>query len=484
MSTQSKVSLALAAEIDKLDADIGLSSDARASLATAKAENLRNLRKALQKKRFDHKRSGFKSLARLASLLPVATVARLAKDAFGPVLSGRIVGAMHPVTAAKIAKRLEPEFLAQIAAEAEPEHARKIIKLIDADVIRDAAMVLVERQDYMLMGRFADALSAPAIRLVVSAIKDDGVLLKIAYYMEERSQLSKIVMMIDNDRIASIMRTGTQQSLWPQALSVIDNVNPELRARLANIMAEQDEASLDNLVTVVHEQCLWAPVLRGVTSMNPKYHRKIVNLPKLKSAEVLGDLVRDAHEEGLLASALPLAKVMRPEFQEIIANAALDQGAEVAEAALWAAQNSGRWDVMLDLFQYLSEENRDLVASLPIAQNRQVLKSLLQSAAQSGKLGLVLDFAKRINADGLRTVVDIGLADSGGLLENILDVADKTQGGWKAVAIAVAAVEDDNMLKDVGEVYRRQAEPTRAAFRQAATTQGIWDRVGRILEAA
>ena len=484
MTNQHKLDLALAAEIDKLGADITLSDDAKAALAGVEARNINSLRQLTQKAIFDDRRANIRKLAGLASLLPSGYLAGLAKNALGPVFAGRVVGAMHAVTASKIAKRLDAAFLAETAAQAEPSKVREIIKLIPADLIKDVALLLVEKQDYILMGRFADALSAPAIRLVVKAVADDAVLLNIAYYMEDPSQLSKVVMMIDNDRVASIMRTGTERDLWPQALSIIDNVSPELQGRLANIMGEQDEATLDNLVAVADEKHLWGPVLRGMAAMNPKHYRKIVNLPSLKNKELLGRLVNDAHDDGLLATALPLAKVMQAEFQKVVANAALDQGDDVAEAALWAAHNSGRWDVILDLAQHLGDDQRDILARLPIAQNRQVLEALLRSAADSGHMPLLLDFAKRFNPAGLHMVVEIGLQDSGDLLEKILEAAHKTKNGWDAVVIALAAVEDEGLLQNVGLVYRRQEGVIKKAFQKAAENHGIWERVAPMLEAA
>lgn len=484
MAEQVQMDLETRAELNKLTALLDLKEPSQTALASVGGQKLRRLRKRLDAQLHDYKRQGFNDLAGWVRLLPKGYAAKLAQRALGPLVAGRTVSEMDPLSGSKIAKHLPPEFLADAAAAADPEKVRDIIKLLPADLIRDAALVLVRRRDYILMGRFADALSAPALRLVVQAVDDDAMLLHIAFYMEEKSQLTKVVQLIDNDRVASIMRTGTRQSLWPEALSVIDNVSDELKGRLANIMAEQDESTLNGLVTVAYEQRLWGPVLRGMAKMNPKYYRKIVNLPAVKDKALLGNLVHCAYEEGLLEAALPLALPMSAESQKTVAEAALQEGNEVTEAVLWAAQNSGRWDVILELAQHLDDADRNTLAKLPIAQNRQVLNDLLHTAAKTGKLDLVLDFAKRFNPEGLRTVVDIGLENSGDLLESILKAARKTPDGWDAVVTAVAAVEDDKVLKNVGEVYRRQTQEDQSAFRAAASNEGVWDRLSSALEAA
>lgn len=309
----------------------------------------------------------------LTRLLPGSTLARLAVTASGPRLSGRLVGEMDPIRAFKIAKRLPPEFLADTALHAEPARVREIIVRLPAELIRDAALVLVERKDYIVLGRFADALSAPAIRVVVAAVDGDAVLLHIAFYMEQTHQLTQIVNLIDNDRVARIMRTGTSQSLWPEALFIIDNVNPELRGRLANIMAEQDEATLDGLVGVAHQQNLWGPVLRGMARMHPRYYRKIVNLPAVRDEAVLSGLVNTAFAERLLEVTLPLTEPMRTEWRRVVAHATLKQGEAVAESALRAAHNIDRWDIVLDLYTYTDAAERNMIAGLTVMHNRRVL---------------------------------------------------------------------------------------------------------------
>lgn len=483
MADNERPDLETRAELDKLARLLTVSADDLAPLASGGADSLRRFRRRVNQRIFDHRRDRFQRLERITRLLPKSTLAHLAQSGFGPRLSGRLVGEMDPLRAFKVAKRLPPEFLADTALHVDPPRVREIIKRLPADLIRDAALVMVAREDYIVAGRFADALSAPAIRAVVNAVHDDAVLLHIAFYMEEKAQLSSVVQMIDNDRVASIMRTGTEEDLWPEALSVVDNVNDELRGRLANIMAEQDEATLDGLVGVAHAQNLWGPVLRGLAAMNPKHHRKIVNLPSVKDETVLGDLVSTAYDEDLLEAALPLARPMRAEWQKVVAHAALQQGPEVAEAAMWAAHNADQWDVALELFEYTVDDERDMLARLPIASNKHVLNGLIRSAAREGKLGLLLDFVDRMERQGQRAAAELSLANDGELLESILDAARTSEGGWAAVAVALSTV-DDHQLREAGQVYRRQSEEDRAAFQAAAREKGVWDGLAPALEGA
>lgn len=482
MTNNERPDLETRAELDKLGRLFNLSGADLTPLAASGADSLRHFRQSVNQRIFDYRRDRFRRLERLTRLLPKATLARLAQSGFGPRLSGRLVGEMDPLRAFKIAKQLLPEFLADTALHVDPPRVREIIYRLPAELIRDAALILVAREDYITLGRFADALSAPAIRAVVEAVHDDAVLLHIAFYMEEKSQLSTVVYMIDNDRVASIMRTGTEQDLWPEALSVVDNVDDELRGRLANIMAEQDEATLNGLVEVAYEQNLWGPVLRGLASMNPKHHRKIVNLPSVKDETVLGRLVNTAYEQSLMEAALPLTKPMRTEWQKVVAHAALQQGPEIAEAAMWAAHNASQWDVVIDLFEYTDDNERNMLARLPIVTNKHVLDGLIRTAARIGKLALLLDFVERMERQGQRTVAELSLANEGELLDSILDAARTAEGGWAPVVVALSTVDQDQ-LGHAGQVYSRQSEEDQSAFEAAAKDKGVWDSLAPILGA-
>lgn len=468
------------AEIEKLAALTHLDVAELQPLAEGGAENLRALRRRINQRIFDESRDKFRALEKFTRLLPKGMIAKLAQNSLGPMLSGRVVGEMDPIRAFKIAKRLPASFLADAVPEAEPVKVREIIPYMPAALIRDVALILVEREDYILMGRFADALSAPAIRAVVGAVEDDAVLLKIAFYMEEKKQLTKVVHMIDNDRVARLIRTGTEKTLWPQALSVIDNVDADLRGRLANIMVEQDEATLNDLVGVAHEQNLWGPVLRALDKVNVKHHRKIVNLPAVKDETILGGLVASAYEEGLLEAALPLVRPMREEGRKVVAHAALKQGAEVAEAAFWAAQNTGQWDLILELAEHLDDAERDMIAGLPILRKPQVLRDVLAAGAADNKIALLLDFIERLDTEGQRAAAQVAIENDGDLLEAIIDVTRKVN-RWETLAIALAAL-DESGQREAGAVYRRQTEADRSAFAAAAKEKGVWNELVSALE--
>jgi len=475
--------LEIQVELEKLAQYLTLDDTTWQALVDAGAANLRELREHIDQEMYDPHRKGFQHLASWLRWLSIKQLAKLAY-AIGAKMAARLVGEMDPYFAAKVARRLTPDFLGEVAAQADPRKIREVIRRLPAELISQVALKQIQENQFLLLGRFADALSAPSIREVVNTVKDDGALLTIAFYMENTTQLSNVIRMIDNSRLASIVRSGTENvDLWPKAIWVIDHVEGELKSRLGNIMAEQDERTLDSLVDVAHRQQLWGPVLRALSVINPRYHRKIVNLPSLRNSAVLTDLVNAAVSKNLLEETLPLVNAMQRDYREVVAHTALRQGEEVAEAVVQAAHQSGQWDLILDLAQFLGDDERNMLARLPISHNPSVIEALMRNAAKLGKTDLLLDFARRFHREGLQTVVEISLRDGGDLLQAFLAAARDTRAGWQAIATAVSVVDAPAMLRGIGRVYQRQNPQDQQAFREAANETVLWSRLEQTLPA-
>lgn len=464
------------AEVHKLAQLLKLSADQLADLGPAGAGDLARLRRHIAQRVNDDRRDGMRRLASLTRLLPARYAAGLAQRALGPRITARLVGEMEPLQARNIARHITAAFVADAAPHVDPERVQALVPTLPVEQVRDAALLLAEQGDYITMGRFADALSPQQLRAVVSAIESDAVLLRTAFFVERREQLSGIVYNIDNDRIARIMRTGTSEGLLPEALSVIDHVDDELKARLANIMGAQERDALNALVDVAHRQRLWAPILRGMAHMHPKFQRRIVNLPALRDEALLADLVRAAYEEDLFEQALPLVKPMRPELRRVVAHAALSQGNDVAEAALRAAQSGGHWDVILDLAQDTDAAERDMLAGLPVLQRREVLEDVIAAIDTPPRAEAALDILGRMPADGLHLAATAATDDYAMGLERILDLLPADSQQMHVLARALATL-DDRLLRTAAEPVATRDARLRDAFTRAAQAAGVHDRL-------
>ncbi|WP_043770156.1 hypothetical protein [Algiphilus aromaticivorans] len=480
MTAPEPLPLETRAEVGKLARLLDSPEAELTALGATGSEELRRLRRTIERQVFDNRHERFRRLARLARFLPARTVARIAMEGLGPLLAARVVARMDPYRVRGIARHITPSFVADIAPIIDPESVRVIVPHLRTELVRDAALLLVERADFVTMGRFADALSPQALRAVVGAIDDDATLLRTAFYLENREQLARIVHNIDNARIARIMRSGAQAELLPEALFVVDHVTDELKARLADLMGSQDETVLDALVMVARRQNLWGPILRALAHMHPRHMRKIVNLPSLRDEALLGELVQVAFEQGLMAVALPLARQMRREHKRIVATAALRQGEEVAEAALEAAQVAGEWATLLDLVQYVGDAERDQIAGLAMLQRPDVAEALIAEVRDPVTAETALSILARAPEATQRSAAGAMLSDGGTLLDLLLDHCMDSPDTLEHLLVVLAHTPEAHRSQAMRVLARREATERErlAAAADASGSQLVTEALG------
>ncbi|MCK5768828.1 hypothetical protein [Algiphilus sp.] len=464
--------LAVRAEREKLARVIEMPVDQLGWLDGVSAANIQRLRQRISQTLYDARRDRFQRLEWITRFLPDRYVARLAVEALGPLLSARVVGEMDPLRARNIARHVPAAFVADVAPHIDPAKVQTLIPQLPVELVRDAALILVERGDFVTMGRFADGLSSQALRAVITAIDDDAALLRTGYLLDRRDQLSRIVHNIDNDRIARLMVCAAEQQLLPEALFIIEHVDGELKARLADLVGRQSEAVLDALVAVARRERLWGPVLRAIAHMQARQQRKIVNLPSVRDEALLGELVNTAYDEGLLQLALPLTRLMRPDYRRAVAHAALRQGADVALAALEAAHAGDAWPTLLDLAQHTDPAERDLLASLPVLRRREVIAALVQDLRSESDTAIAMDVLARMDEHGRAAVARALAADDGFLLDLLIDRVGDDAGRLDALVRLMAPLPEADRSR-MAAVLARRSDAERAALDGAARAAGV-----------
>jgi len=109
------------------------------------------------------------------------------------------------------------------------------------------------------MGRFVGHLSAPAIAAAVAAM-DDADLLRVAFVLEDRDQLSSLLAGLPRRRMAGIVDAAAADNLWVQALDLVPHLRPAQRRQLAAAAGRLDEADQETILDAVAEHDLWAEV--------------------------------------------------------------------------------------------------------------------------------------------------------------------------------------------------------------------------------
>ncbi|MES1923711.1 hypothetical protein [Salinisphaera sp. T31B1] len=231
-------------------------------LAYLEAGRLRALREGITDALFEKFRSSFSGFARLSSFLPLAISARISERVLGPTLSGRIAGEMPTDRAIEMADRLSDTFLAETCLQLDPVRARPIIAGFPVDRAVAITRILLQRREYITMGRFVDVLPTKTLFAATDAIADEADLLEISFFVESSEQLDRVIEYLDIERREAVIRAAAAQDLWPEVISTLLRIGPISRRALAELALAQDAATLDSLIRAAAENDLWPALLQ------------------------------------------------------------------------------------------------------------------------------------------------------------------------------------------------------------------------------
>jgi len=193
------------AELAKLSRVLGAAEPAVQFLASRDHLELRQLEDRVSAALFDEHRAAFQRLADASRLLPASLVAKMSELVFGPMLSARVSGLMPPERAIEVAGKLRTKFLADVTIQLDPRSASELLARMPIRIVVDVAALLLQRGEYVTMGRFVDELPNAAIRAVMENLDDDAALVRIAGYVERRERLLELVEMIPADRLRRVV---------------------------------------------------------------------------------------------------------------------------------------------------------------------------------------------------------------------------------------------------------------------------------------
>lgn len=353
--------LAVRAELQKLARLLDCDPGALDFLAGQPAADLRQMREGVAEAMFKRHSSSFRLLASLSGLLPAAITARIAHLALGAFLAGRVTGEMTPKRAVAIARKLPTDFLAETSLYIEPSRAQPVLAAMPVDMIEKVAVILVGQREFITMGRFVGAVSEAALFRVIDRL-DDEALLHIGFYVEDAGRLDRILEYLDDDRLRGVIETATRQSLWPEALSLVQLVGDDQKGRLGDLVAREDEAVLDSLVHVAQEQSLWPEVLVAVGSMQAENRQRVVNLPSVTDPSVLNALIDAAYRQRLWHVVVPLLAMMDDDARAAAVEAGLAQTPVVWRTWLDATADPELLPDAISVFSRLPERLRAEVA--------------------------------------------------------------------------------------------------------------------------
>lgn len=260
-------------------------------------------------------------VAAAVKLVPKPVAALVAEKALGPALAAAVAGAVEPARAVAIAESLSPKFLADATVLLDPKRAAEVIARVPDTMAAEVARELVERGDYLTMGRLAGAMPDSVLWAALPQAADRDIL-QVGLHLEDSSQAERLLNMV-TDRVPGMVTAMYAEEKWADAISLLDIIGPEERARMADIVAEQDDEVLDGLLTAVTELDAWDALLPVAAGMAITGLQRLAQRPVMHDPATLARVSDISLAEGLWLDLLPLVRHLDTAQQRRIAERVL-----------------------------------------------------------------------------------------------------------------------------------------------------------------
>lgn len=315
--------LATRAELVKLARALGTTPDEIAFAAELPPAAIRRVRERVVATLYDEHKAAFQRVAMITRLLPTALNVRITLRAFPPLLAARIASEMPPDRVAELVNRMPVEYLAEACAHLDPRRAAPLIHRVRADRVLAVIMELIEKRDFITLGRLLDSATEPIVHDVAATVPTEA-LLQIGVYAESDEQLTRAVALLPPARLRAIVHDAVHgpPELRSAGLSLIDRLtNDDLRTQLAEHAAKSDDETLTALLNTAIDDGAVKELLLAVATMGEQAQRRVLTLPALTEPHVLGHLVRTVEKHNLWLQMAPLVPLMDNDLRHRFAKA-------------------------------------------------------------------------------------------------------------------------------------------------------------------
>ncbi|MEV0095606.1 hypothetical protein [Streptomyces sp. NPDC050738] len=357
------------AETQKLARLLGEEPDRLSFLQDLPADDVRALREQTVAALYDDQPEMLDRIAKATKLVPAGVAAAISQKALGPRLAAAVAGRLEPPRAADIIEKLPVSFTAESCAHLDPRRIPGIVDRLDENLVVRIAVTLAERGDHITMGRFVGHLRDHALERILPQVGDDDVL-RSGYAVDQPEQLGRIIALMGQERLASVIASAAADGLWPEALAVAGMVTGEQRAAIATLAARRPQDELDSLVRVVADQGLWESLLPLVAVLDEEDRRGVAVLPSLRESDVLAGVVRAVVATGLWAEFLPLVGLLPEESRKVVADAAGHLADSELDALAREVDKQDLWELVLPLVELMDDTGKQRIFELPAFQDQ------------------------------------------------------------------------------------------------------------------
>lgn len=247
-------------------------------------------------------------LAAASKLLPAGLTGTISERAFGPLLSARMAGLLEPERAVEVATKLPIPFLADVAILLDPRRASALIALVPPEQTAAVTRELVQRGEYVTMGRFVGHLGGEAITAAL-AVMDDATLLQVGFVLEDKDRLEWLVGLLPAERLGGIVEAAAEHGLWLEALDLLGHLSPARRLGIVTGAPDLDRAAIEAILATVVEYELWQEVLE-IAEQDEALQARLAERVSALPADERQDIARRAEIAGALERLGRLGEVL------------------------------------------------------------------------------------------------------------------------------------------------------------------------------
>ncbi|WP_406367315.1 hypothetical protein [Streptomyces sp. NBC_01546] len=357
------------AEAEKAARLVGLEADGLGFLRRLPSADVRRFREQASAALNDGAPEMLDRIAAATKLVPAGIAAAISQKALGPRLAAAVAGRLEASRAADIIAKLPVSFTAESCAHLDPRKIAGIVDRLDEGLVVRIAVVLAERRDHLTMGRFVGHMRDQVLGRILEQVGDTDVL-RAGFYVDQPERLPRILELMGDERLASVVRAAAAAGLWEEALAVAAAVGGEQRLRIAQLTARLDGPELASLVRVTHEAGLWETLLPLVALLGEEDRLAVARLEPLRDPQVLAGVVRAVVATGLWGEFLPLAGVLPADARKVVADAAAGLGDAELDALVREVDKQDLWELVLPLVELMDETGKQRIFDLPAFQDQ------------------------------------------------------------------------------------------------------------------
>lgn len=350
--------LAVQAELLKLAQVLNIPVEQLHFVEALQPETLRTLRFAILEQIQKQQKPIFRRIAAWISWLPARFNRFVISYWLDPYLVAKIGEHLAVDQLHRIAKKLSPSVLASISVYLDPRIARELLDLFETKKIVDITHELLNRRDFITMGRFVGYLSDTTVQQVAEIVKKESDLLEIAFFIESHERIDHLVHVLPRERIERalfLICDFTQRPVWPKLLALMSNIGYGLKQELGDLAVKQGDSVINAIIQATQEDQIWEDMLPVVACLSPEAQHHVANLPALRQVEIIKSIIEAVDRCGLWADMLVVVSYMKDAAREVVANAIVDFDASILRNIIYATLMRSQWHATLDIIRRLSK---------------------------------------------------------------------------------------------------------------------------------